>query len=146
MAISGQHVIIKMQDKDGIERTFADGDIISVDVDLRYRTFEATAGADTVANYRPTIMEAPLQISGYITTTAEIGTHTVLHGLFSTREATSVKIQVGQGGAPQSGDMEFTGTYFVESYQPRFQTSDVVRFAARLVPHANTTPDWGQVA
>jgi hypothetical protein len=145
MALSGDHVIVKMDDSGGTLRQFADGDIISVDLGLWYDQHDVTGFGDEVHNVVNGQMRAPVVLRGYLTTTANTGTHTVVQGAFAAGAQVSLEVQVGQNAAPQSGDPKFTGEFRVSSYKPAISSGGAVMFEAQLVPATGTAPGWGTV-
>jgi len=146
MALSGDHVVVKMDDAGGTLRTFADGDISSVDIPLTYDQHDVTGFGDDVHNVINGQLQAPVAIKGYLTTTADIGTHTVIQGAFAAGAQVSLEVQVGQNAAPTTGDPEFTGEFVVESYQPVIESGGAVTFTANLKPATGTAPSWGTVS
>ena len=59
MALSGDHVIVKMDDSSSTLRTFADGDIRSIDLGLTYDQFDVTGFGDEVHQYINGQLRAP---------------------------------------------------------------------------------------
>lgn len=146
MALSGDHVIVKMDDSGGTLRTFADGDITSVDLGLTADQHDVTGFGDDVHNMVNGQLQAPVTIKGYITTTANIGTHTVIQGAFAAGAQVSLEVQVGQNATPVSGDPEYTGEFYVASYVPAISNGGAITFTATLNPATGTAPAWGAVS
>jgi hypothetical protein len=48
--------------------------------------------------------------------------------------------------APQTGDPEYSGEFFVESYLPVLETGKAVMFTARLRSAIGAAPAWGAMA
>lgn len=145
MALSGDHVVVRMDDSGGTLRTFADGEITSVDLGLAYDQFDVTGFGDQVHNVINGQQQAPVVIRGYLTTTADIGTHPVIQGAFAAGNPVSLEVEVGQNAAPQAGDPKYSGEFVVGSYRPVVTTGSAVMFEARLVPATGTAPVWGTV-
>ncbi len=146
MALSGDHVVVKMDDSGGTLRTFANGDIVSVDLGLRYDQHDVSGFGDEVHRMINGQMRAPVTIRGYLTTTTNTGTHPVIQGAFAAGSQVTLVVQVGQNAAPQTGDPEFSGEYIVGSYVPTLSTGGAVMFTASLVPATGDAPGWGTVS
>ena len=145
MALSGDHVIVKMDDSSGTLRTFADGDIRSIDLGLTYDQFDVTGFGDEVHQYINGQLRAPVTIQGYLTTTADTGTHTVIQGAFAAGSQVSLEVQVGENAAPTTNDPKYSGEFLVSSYRPQITTGGAVMFTATLQPATGTAPTWGAV-
>lgn len=145
MAISGDHVIVKMDDSGGTPRQFADGDIVSVDLGLTNDQHDVTGFGDAVHKFINGQLKAPVTINGFVTTTANVGTHPVIQGAFAAGVPVTLTVQVGQNAAPTGGDPEYEGEFYVESYRPTLQTGAAVMFTATLKPAIGTAPAWGTV-
>lgn len=145
-ALAGDHIVVKMTDNGSTERTFADGDITSVDPGMSYKQHDTTGFGDDAMNYINGQLDAPVTIKGFLTTTANTGTHTVLNGLFQNGGTTTLTIQVGQNATPTSGDPEYSGSFLVESYKPTIETGGAITFEAVLKPASGTAPAWGTVS
>jgi hypothetical protein len=145
MAISGDHVVVKMDDSGGTLRTFANGDIRSVDLGLNYDQHDVTGFGDGVHKFINGQMNAPVTIQGYLTTTATTGTHTVINGAFAAGTQVTLEVQVGQNAAPVSGDPKYSGEFYIESYKPTISTGGAVMFTVTLKPATGTAPVWGTV-
>jgi hypothetical protein len=145
MAISGDHVIVKLDDSGGTLRTFADGDIISVDLGLKADQHDVTGFGDQVHRVINGQMQAPVTIRGYVTKTTDIGTHPVIYGAFNAGAQVSLEVRVGNNAAPTTGDPKYTGEFFVASYVPVINTGGAVTFTATLNPATGTKPVWGVV-
>ena len=51
---------------------------------------------------------------------------------------------VGNNATPVVGtDPEYSGTFYVQSYQPVVENGKAVMFTAKLVPATGTAPAWG---
>ena len=68
MALSGDHVIVKMDDSGGTLRQFADGDIRSIDLGQQYDQFDVTGFGDEAHQFINGQLQAPVTIEGYLTT------------------------------------------------------------------------------
>ena len=145
MAISGDHVIVKMDDSGGTLRQFADGDIVSVDLPLTNDQFDVAGFGDAVHKFINGQMQAPVTLRGFLTTTANTGTHTVIKGAFAAGSKVRLEVQVGQNAAPTTGDPKYSGEFYVESYRPSLQTGGAVMFQATLKPAIGLAPVWGTV-
>lgn len=141
--LAGDHVVVIMDDSAGTPRTFADGDISSVDTGLTYDQHDVAGFGEAVHNVINGQMQAPVTIKGNLTTTALVGTHTVIQGAFAAGSTVTLTVQVGQNAAPTTGDPEFEGEYLVESYKPTIETGSAVTFEATLNPATGTAPAWG---
>ena len=146
MALSGDHVMVKMDDAGGTLRQFADGDITSVDLGLTLDQHDVTGFGDAVHNVINGQLQAPVTLKGFLTTTANTGTHTVIQGAFAAGAQVSLEVQVGQNAAPTSGDPKYTGEFYVESYKPVLETGGAVTFEATLKPATGDAPAWGTVS
>lgn len=145
MAISGDHVVVILDDASGSPRTFANGDIISIDLGLMADQHDVTGFGDAVHKYINGQKRAPVTIKGYLTTTATIGTHTVIQPVFKDGKQVTLEVRVGQNAAPTTGDPKYTGEFFVASYSPVFETGGAVKFTAMLTPATGAEPLWGNV-
>lgn len=146
MAISGDNVVVKMDDSGGTLRTFDDGDIISVDLGLKFDQFDVTGFGDAVHNMINGQLRAPVTLKGYLTTTTDVGTHTVIKDVFAQGKTATLTVQVGQNAAPTTGDPEYSGEFLVSSYVPVLSNGGAVSFTATLVPATGTAPAWGTVS
>ena len=75
MALSGDYVVVKMDDSTATLRTFANGDIIAVDPGETYDQVDVTGFGDLAHHVINGQIQAPVTIRGFLTTTANIGTH-----------------------------------------------------------------------
>lgn len=145
-ALAGDHVQVILDDSSGTPRSFDAGDIISVNIPLARDQFDVTGMGDDVHNFLDGQLQAPITLKGYLTTTANTGTHTVLSGLMSAGSQATLTVQVGDNTTPTNGDPEFEGEYVVESYSPVFQNGQAIQFTASLKPATGTAPAWGTVS
>jgi len=146
MALSGDHVIVKMDDAGGTLRTFADGDVTSVDLGLTFDQHDVSGFGDAVHNMINGQLKAPVSIKGYVTTDATTGTHTVIQGAFAAGAQVSMAVQVGQNATPTTGDPEYTGEFYVASYTPAIANGGAITFTATLNPAEGAAPAWGTVS
>lgn len=146
MALSGDHVVVKMDDAGGTLRTFAAGDISSVDLGLSVDQHDVTGFGDAVHNVINGQLQASVTLKGYLTTTANTGTHTVIQGAFAAGAQVTLKVAVGDNAPLQAGDPEYSGEFYVESYKPVIETGGAVRFEATLKPATGTAPAWGTMS
>lgn len=142
MALSGDHIIVKMDDSNGTLRTFAAGDIRSVDLGLTYDQFDVTGFGDETHQFINGQLQAPVTIQGYVTTTADIGTHPVISGAFQAGNQITLTVQVGNNTTPTTGDPQYSGEFIVESYKPTITTGGAIMFTATLKPATGTAPQW----
>jgi len=146
MALAGDHIIVIMDDSGGTPRTFADGDISSVDLGLTYAQHDVSGFGQAAQNFINGQVQAPVTLKGYVTTTANTGTHPVIQGAFAAGSQVTLTVQVGQNAAPTSGDPEFEGEFVVESYKPEIKAGGAINFTAVLKPATEAAPAWGTVA
>jgi hypothetical protein len=135
-----------MDDSGGTPRTFADGDITSVDLGLTNDQHDVAGFGAAVHNFINGQLQAPVTIKGFLTTTTNIGTHPVINGAFEAGAQVTLTVQVGQNAAPTTGDPEYEGEFIVESYKPMIENGKAVTFEASLKPAISTAPGWGVVA
>lgn len=145
MALAGDHIVVKLDDSGGTLRTFANGDIRSVDLGLTFDQHDVTGFGDVVHKFINGQINAPVTIQGYMTATASTGTHTVINGAFVAGTQVSLEVQVGQNATPTTGDPKFTGEFYIESYKPMMATGGAIMFTATLKPATGTSPAWGVV-
>jgi hypothetical protein len=145
MALSGDYVIVKMDDKDGTLRQFASGEVISVDLGLQYEQHDVSGFSLGIHEVVNGLLRAPVILRGYLTTDASTGTHTVIQGAYAAQATVSLEVQVGQNAPPQAGDPKFTGEFIVAGYKPSIVTGGAVTFEARLLPATGAAPAWTQV-
>jgi hypothetical protein len=148
MALAGDHVVVKLDDSAGTLRTFANGDIISVDVPLATDQHDVTGFGDAGHKVINGQQRTSVSLRGYVTTTVLVGTHTVIKGAFQAGTQVTFRVAVGNNTAPVVGtDPEFSGEFYVESYQPMLETGKAVMFTATLKPAVGTpAPSWGVMA
>lgn len=146
MALAGDHVVVKMDDSSGSLRTFANGDISSVDLGLSYDQHDVTGFGDAAHKVINGQLNAPVTLRGFVTTADLVGTHPVINGAFMAGNQVTLKVAVGNNAPPQAGDPEYTGEFFVESYRPTLETGKAVTFEATLKPALGTAPAWGVMA
>jgi len=147
MALAGDHIVVKLDDSAGTLRTFADGDIISVDLSLTNDQHDVTGFGNAAHNVINGQLQAPVTIKGYLTTTASVGTHTVINGAFVTGNQVTFRVAVGNNATPVVGvSPEFSGEFLVASYKPSIETGKAVMFEASLLPAIGTAPAWGVMA
>jgi hypothetical protein len=145
MALAGDHVVVKMDDSGGTLRTFDNGDIISVDVPLTNDQHDVTGFGDPAHKFINGQINAPVTMRGFLTTTATVGTHTVIKGAYQAQNVVSLEVQVGNNAAPQAGDPKYSGEFYVESYRPMIETGKAIQFVATLKPATSAAPAWGTV-
>jgi hypothetical protein len=145
-ALAGDNIVVIMDDSGGTPRTFANGDINSVDVGQTFDQHDVTGFGDAVHNVVNGQLQAPVTIKGNLTTTADTGTHTVIQGAFAAGSTVTLTVQVGQNAAPTTGDPEYEGEFIVESYKPVVETGGAITFEAALKPANGTAPAWGTVS
>lgn len=145
MALSGDHVIVKMDDSGGVIRQFADGDIRSIDLGQQYDQFDVTGFGDEVHQFINGQLQAPVTIAGYLTTESPSGTHTVIQGAFAAGSQVTLEVQVGDNSAPVASDPKYSGEFLIGSYRPQIMTGGAVLFTATLKPATGAAPEWGIV-
>lgn len=145
-ALAGDHIQVSMDDASGTLRTFQDGDITMVDLGLTYKQHDVTGFGDAAQQFINGQMQAPVTIKGFVTTTADVGTHTVIHSAFQSGTQVTLEVQVGQNAAPASGDPQYSGEFIVESYKPSIENGSPVTFEALLKPADGNAPTWGTVS
>jgi hypothetical protein len=148
MALAGEYIVVKMDDAGATLRTFADGDITSVDLGLDYDQYEVTGFGDLADRFINWQLKATVTLKGNVTATASIGTHTVIQGVYAAGAQVTLRVAVGSNSAPQVGvSPEFSGEFFVESYKPVIEMGKAVTFEAMLKPATgNPAPVWGTMA
>jgi hypothetical protein len=145
MALAGDHVVVKLDDSGGTLRTFANGDILNVDLPLRNDQHDVTGFGDVAHKFINGQLNAPVTIKGFLTTTTDIGTHTVINGAHASGTQVSLRVAVGNNAAPVSADPEYRGEFIIESYVPVIETGKAVMFTATLKPAIGTAPLWTTV-
>ena len=145
-ALAGDHIVVKMTDNGSTERTFDTGDISSVNLGLTFKQHEVTGFGDEAQKFINGQMQAPVTVKGYLTTTALVGTHTVIAPLFAQGAQTTLTVQVGQNATPTTGDPEYSGDFIVESYKPTLENGSAIMFEAVLKPATGTAPTWATVS
>lgn len=145
-ALAGDHIKVIMDDSGGTARTFDDGDINMVDLGQTYAQHEVTGFGDDAQNFINGQLQSPVTVKGHLTTTALVGTHTVIQPVFAAGSQVTLTVQVGQNAAPTTGDPEFEGEFIVESYKPTIENGGAIMFEAVLKPAIGTAPAWGTVA
>jgi hypothetical protein len=145
MALAGDHVVVKLDDSGGTLRTFANGDILSVDLPLKNDQHDVTGFGDVAHKFINGQLNAPVTIKGFLTTTTLTGTHTVIKGAQAAGTQVSLEIQIGNNTTPTTGDPKYTGEFYVESYVPVIETGKAVMFTATLKPATSAAPAWGVV-
>jgi hypothetical protein len=148
MALAGDHIVVKMDNSGGTLQTFPNGDIISVDIPYASDQHDVTGFGDSTHKVINGQLRAPVTIKGYVTTTASVGTHTVIRDVFQQSKQASLEVQVGNNAAPTTGDPKFSGEYYVSSYTINLNTGGAVMFTAVLNPAVGIgtgVPAWGVV-
>jgi hypothetical protein len=143
MALAGDHVVVKMNNNQ-----FAAGDITSVDLGMTYDQHDVTGFGDAVHRVINGQLQAPVTLKGFLTTTATIGTHTVIGAAFAAGSQVTLEVQVGQNAPPTTNDPKYRGEFFIESYKPVMETGGAVKFEATLKPAVGSgtdMPQWGVV-
>lgn len=143
MALAGDHVIVKMDDSGGTLRTFANGDITSVDLGVTTDQHDVTGFGDAAHHVINGQLQVPVTLKGYVTTTTNTGTHPVINGAFVAGSQVTLKVAVGNNTTPTTGDPEFSGEFIVAAYKPTLDTGKAVMFEAQLKPAIGTAPTWG---
>jgi len=146
MALSGDNIRVQMDNASGSLQTFADGDIISVDLGMNVQQHDVTGFGDEVKRFINGQKVAPVTIRGYLTTTPTVGTHTVIQPAFAQGAQVTLTVQVGQNATPTTGDPEYSGEFYVQSYKPMMENGSAMMFMAVLQPATGTAPAWGSVA
>ncbi len=146
MALSGDHVVVKMDDAGGTLRTFAAGDITSVDLGMTFDQIDVTGFGDEVHKMINGQLQAPVTLKGHVTTTADIGTHPVIQSAFAAGAQVTLAVTVGNNAPPQAGDPEYSGEFLVSSYKPMIENGKAVTFEALLNPATGAAPDWGSMS
>ena len=148
MALAGDHVKVYMDDSGGTAREFDAGDITSVDLGQTYDQHDVTGFGDSVHNVVQGQLRSPVTLRGFLTTTTDVGTHTVIRDVFQQGKQVTLTVQVGQNTTPTTGDPEFEGEFYVTGYRPVIQTGGAVAFEATLMPAIGSgtgIPVWGSV-
>lgn len=143
MALAGDHVVVKLDDSGGTLRTFANGDITAVDVPLSFDQHDVSGFGDEAHKFINGQINAPVRLRGFMTTTASVGTHTVIKGAYAAGIQVTLKVAVGNNATPITGDPEYSGEFLIESYRPMIDTGKAVMFEATLKPAIGTAPVWG---
>lgn len=144
-ALAGDNVAVTLDDASGTPRAFAAGDIISVDLGLTYDQHDVTGFLDAVHKVINGQLKAPVTLKGYLTTTASIGTHTVIQGALSAGVQVTLEVRIYVNGTPQSGDPKFTGEFYIASYSQSIAPGGAITFTATLNPAIGTAPAWSVV-
>lgn len=148
MALAGDHVVVTVDDAGGTPRTFAAGDIQSVDLGFTLDQWDVTGFGDAVHRFINGQVQAPVTIKGFVTTGAA-GTHTVFQGALAAGTQVSLEVKVGQNAAPTTGDPKYTGEFYVASYVPTIANNNAIMFTATLNPAVGSgvsVPAWGTIA
>jgi hypothetical protein len=130
----------------GTLRTFANGDITSVDVGQTYTQHDVTGFGDAAQNFINGQLQAPVTLKGFVTTTANIGTHPVISGAFAAGATVTLQVDVGLNAAPVNGNPRYTGEFIIESYKPMLDKGSAVTFEAMLKPATGAAPVWTVVS
>lgn len=146
MALAGDHISVILDDSNGTARTFACGDIVSVDLGQTYDQHDVTGFCNDVHNFINGQLQSPVSLKGHLTTTADVGTHTVINAAFVAGSTVTLTVQVGDNTTPTTGDPEFEGEFIIESYKPTIENASAITFEATLNPASGTAPAWGTVA
>ncbi len=146
MSLSGDYVVVKLDDAGGTLRTFASADILGVDLPTTNDQIDVTGFGDEAHKSINGQVRAPVTIRGYLTTTANTGTHTVINGAFVAGAQVTLQVAVGDNAAPTTGAPEYSGEFIVASYTPVVKTGEAVRFLAMLNPATGSTPAWSTMA
>jgi hypothetical protein len=142
MALAGDHVRVKLEDSGGTLQLLDSGDVISVDLGLAYDQHDVTSFGDPVYQMINGLVQAPVTLRGYLTTTPATGTHTVIRGAYMAGTPVSLEVQVGNNAPPTGGDPKFTGEFYIDSYRPVIETGKAVMFMATLKPAVGALPLW----
>lgn len=145
MALSGDYIVVKMDDSGGNPQTFDEGDITSIDLGLTNDQYDVSGFGSGVHNMINGLVQAPVTIKGFLTTTTTTGTHTLIQNAYAQGYPVTLEVQVGQNAAPQSLDPKYSGEFIVASYVPAIGVGGAVTFTATLNPATNTAPLWGTV-
>jgi hypothetical protein len=145
MALSGDHILIKLDDSSGTPRQFASGDVISVDLPLQADQYDVTGFGDVTHDVINGQMNLAVTLRGYLTLTPVTGTHSVLRDVYQQGKQVTLEVQVGNNAAPVTGDPKLTGEFYVDSYAPVLETGKAILFTARLRPAAGAALVWGTV-
>jgi hypothetical protein len=93
------------------------------------------------------VINGQMQSTGdHLTTTALIGTHTVIRGAYAAQTQVSLQVEVGQNAAPVNGDPKFNGEFFIESDKPSISNGGAIVFVVTLKPAIGSgfsVPAWG---
>jgi hypothetical protein len=136
-----------MDDSGGTLRTFDSGDIISVDLGLTYDQHDVTGFGDAVHRVINGQLKSPVTLKGYLTTTTNTGTHTVIKGALVQGNQVTLRVAIGNNAAPQVGvDPEYSGEFYVGSYSQGIAPGGAVTFTATLNPAIGAAPSWGTMA
>jgi hypothetical protein len=149
MRLSGDYVVVKMEDRDEAVQQFDNGDIISVDLGLAYAQHDVTGFGDDAQNFISGQLQAPVTIRGYLTTTPTTGTHTLLSSAYQSGRTVQFEVHVGKNAPPSTNDPKFWGDFIVDSYRPSIENGNAVTFVATLKPaslEATNIPVWDTVA
>ncbi|MCK6580633.1 MAG: hypothetical protein L6Q98_21285 [Anaerolineae bacterium] len=145
MALAGDHVVVKATNSAGQVKQFAAGDIIAVDLPVGIDQYDVSGFGDAMHNVINGQMNLTVGLRGYLTLTADTGTHTVLRDVYQQGKKVTLEVQVGNNAAPVVGDPKFTGEFYVDSYVPVIETGKAIQFVARLRPATGTAPIWTTV-
>lgn len=145
MAVSADYAIVKLDDAGGTPRQFADGDIASVDIGNNLDEMDVSGFGQEVHSVIYGQINAAVTLRGYLTTTANIGTHTVIRDAYQQGKQVTLEVQIGSNAPPVAGDPKFSGEFLIESYRPMLETGKAVQFTATLKPATGTAPVWGTV-
>jgi len=138
--LAGDHVRVLV---DGYELT---GDSNHLSIRDARDQHDVTGFGDAAHHFINGQVQAPVTLNGFLTTTAEIGTHPVIQGAYAAGVPVSLEVLVGQNAAPTSGDPKYSGEFIIQSYTPKLETGGAVSFTAVLQPATGTAPAWGTVS
>ena len=136
MALSGDHVIVKMDDSSGALRTFADGDIRSIDLGLTYDQFDVTGFGDEAHQVHKRAIAGASHNSGLSDDRQIPRRHPHRDPGRVCRRQQGLVGGAGrqQRGARQPSDPKYSGEFLIASYRPQIMTGGAVMFTAALQP------------
>ena len=105
-----------------------------------YAENDITGYSDGVINYTMGHPSMPIELSGPLDNTADVGSYVVHRGRIGYETTTStLTIQIGIRAAPTNDCPEFEGEYLCSS----FVIDGDGNYTSRWVPGSSTAPAWG---
>jgi hypothetical protein len=141
--LSGQYLTVNLDDSGDAPQDVSTW-VESVDIPDEYAELDVTGFSDGAVNSIAGMPAFNVEVTGNVDTLAN-SLWDVLQGIVG-KGAKTLTVAVGEGAAPQTGDLEFEGEFWCQKLNISSTPQGKITVTTSLRPSGSGTPAWGVVA